>query len=112
MVVVKETIDHATLQRLVEAGAVRGADVIGQPGGWSVFIKYGMVERALAARRGSVRIFGKLETLVNYLKKIGISQFVVNAAGYDPQPLRTRPDSAARMKRTFDAAIESLKYVK
>lgn len=99
-----ETIDHATLLRLVEAGAVHGADVVGQPGGWGVIIKYGMVERALAARRGAIRIFGKLETLVNYLRGIGISQFSVNATGYDPKPLRTRPDSSARMKRTFDAA--------
>jgi len=99
-----ETIDHATLLRLVEAGAVRGADVVGQPGGWGVVIKYGMVERALAARRGAIRIFGKLETLVNYLRGIGISQFAVDAANYDPKPLRKRPDSAARMKRTFDAA--------
>ena len=27
-----ETIDHGTLSRLVEAGAVRAAHVVGQPG--------------------------------------------------------------------------------
>lgn len=104
MAISSDTIDHVTLQRLVEAGAVRGADVVGQPGGWGIIIKYGMVERALAARRGAVRIFSRFETLVNYLKSIGISQFNVNASNYDPADKRARPDAAARMKRTFDAA--------
>jgi len=104
MAIARDTIDHVTLQHLVEAGAVRGADVVGQPGGWGVIIKYGMVERALAARRGAVRVFGRFETLVNYLKGMGISQFNVNASDYDPADKKTRPDSSERMKRTFDAA--------
>lgn len=104
MATTANTIDHATLQRLVEAGAVQSAEVVGQPGGWEIFIKYGMVEQALAARRGAVRIFSRFETLVNYLKNIGISQFNVNASNFDPAEKRARPDSAERMKRTFDAA--------
>jgi hypothetical protein len=98
------TIDHVTLQRLVEAGVVNGADVIGQTGGWGVLVKYGMVERALAAKRGAVRIFSRFETLVNYLKSIGISQFNVNASNYDPTAKRVRPDSSERMKLTFAAS--------
>ena len=98
------TIDHVTLQRLVDAGAVHSAEVVGQPGGWEIVVKYGIVEQALAARRGAVRIFSRFETLVNYLKNIGISQFSVNASNYDPAEKRARPDSAERMKRTFDAA--------
>ena len=104
MAISSDTIDHVTLQRLVEAGAVRGADVVGQPGGWGIIIKYGMVERALAARRGAVRIFSRFETLVNYLKSVGISQFNVNSSNYDPSDKRARPDASKRMKRTFDAA--------
>lgn len=105
MAISSDTIDHVTLQHLVEAGAVKGADVIGQPGGWGIIIKYGMTQRALAARRGAIRVFSRFETLVNYLKCIGISQFVVNASNYDPTDKKThRPDSAVRMKRTFDAA--------
>ncbi|MBT1073459.1 hypothetical protein [Pelotalea chapellei] len=105
MALSSETIDHVTLQHLVEAGAVKAADVVGQPGGWGIVIKYGMVERALAARRGAIRTFSRFETLVSYLKEIGISQFFVNASNYDPTNKKThRPDSAVRMKRTFDAA--------
>ena len=104
MATTTDTIDHATLQHLVEAGAVRGAEVIGRPGGWGIIVKYGMTERTLAARRGAVRVFSRFETLVNYLKVIGISQFNVNASNYDPADKRVRPDAKARMKRTFDAA--------
>lgn len=104
MATTMDTIDHVTLQHLVEAGAVRGAEVVGQPGGWGIVVKYGMKERTLAARRGAVRVFSRFETLVNYLKGLGISQFNVNASNYDPAEKRVRPDAAERMKRTFDAA--------
>jgi len=46
-----ETIDHNTLSRLVEAGAVNTAHVIGQIGGWSILIKDEILERPLAASR-------------------------------------------------------------
>lgn len=66
-----ETIDHTTLSRLVEAGAVRGAHVVGQAGGWAVTVKYGMAERSLAAQRSrQVRLFKRMETLVSYLKAV------------------------------------------
>lgn len=102
-----ETIDHTTLSRLVEAGAVRAAHVIGQVGGWGVVIRYGMTERPLAASRSrQVRIFKKLETLVGYLKGVGISRFDVDAANYDPATLKTysRPDRAEALKRVHEAA--------
>ncbi len=35
------TIDTAMAKRLVEAAAIRGASIIGQPGGWSVVLKLG-----------------------------------------------------------------------
>jgi hypothetical protein len=107
MAITHDTIDHVTLSHLVEAGAVRGADVIGQPGGWGVVIKYGMTERALAARRGAVRTFRKFETLVGYLKEIGIAEYRVNAANFDPltKPMTSaRPDSAERLRHAHESA--------
>ncbi len=101
-----DTIDHTTLSHLVEAGAVTGADVIGHPDGWGVVVKYGMTERALAARRGAVRTFRKFETLVSYLKNVGIYQYRVDAANFDPQILKTsrsRPDASVRMRSAFEA---------
>lgn len=102
-----DTIDHITLARLVEAGAVRGANIVGQPGGWSVVIQYGMMERALAAKRGAVRIFRKFETLVSYLKDIGITKYEVDASHFNPLAIKTnrkRIDAAERMKNAHEAA--------
>lgn len=107
MATTADTIDHATLERLVEAGAVRGAHIVGQPGGWGVVIQYGLIERALAAKRGAIRIFRKFETLVAYLKDIGITQYQVDASHFDPVALKTdrkRTDAAARMKNAHEAA--------
>jgi hypothetical protein len=101
------TIDHATLERLIEAGAVRGASIVGQPGGWGVVIQYGTNERALAAKRGAVRVFRKFETLVGYLKGIGITRYQVDASHFDPVAHKTeriRVDAAERMKNAHQAA--------
>jgi hypothetical protein len=79
-----ETIDHSALAKLAEAGDVRSAHVIGQDGGWGLLVKYGTTERILTAQRSQqVRIFRTLETLVEYLRGIGIARFDVNAANYD-----------------------------
>jgi hypothetical protein len=102
-----DTIDQVTLSHLVEAGAVRGATIVGHPGGWGVVIKYGMTERVLAARRGAVRSFAKFETLVVHLKKMGIVQYQVDATQYDPATVkaeRVREDAADRMRRAHAAA--------
>jgi hypothetical protein len=102
-----ETIDHTTLSRLVEAGAVRGARVVGQRGGWAVMIKYGMAERALAAQRSrQIRLFKRMETLISYLKEVGISRFDVDAADYAPETVKThsRPDRAEALRRAHEAA--------
>lgn len=102
-----ETIDHGTLSRLVEAGAVSGARIIGQSGGWTVLVKYGMAERPLAAQRSrQARLFRKFETLVSYLKEIGIARFDVDAADYDTETAtaKRRPDRAEALKRTHEAA--------
>jgi hypothetical protein len=102
-----ETIDHATLIKLAEAGVVRSAHVVGQSGGWGILVKYGMTERALAAQRShQVRIFRKFETLVEYLKGVGIPRFDVDAVNYDPHSTTTarRPDRAAAMKDAHAAA--------
>ncbi len=102
-----QTIDHATLSRLVEAGAVSAAQAVGQQGGWSVVVKYGMIERTLAAQRNrQVRTFRKLESLVSYLKGVGIGQFVVDALNYDPvsQTPAKRPDRSVALKHAHEAA--------
>jgi hypothetical protein len=100
-----ETIDHATLEHLAGAGAIRGASVVGQPGGWGVFIQYGTTERALAVKRGQVRIFKKFDTLASYLKEFGIEQFRTDTRQFDPSvTIVKRADTSERMKRAHEAA--------
>ena len=70
-------------------------------------IQCGMTAHALAAKRGAVRIFRKFETLVGYLKSIGIAKYQVDASQFDPVALKTerkRTDAAERMKNAHEAA--------
>lgn len=102
-----ETIDHGTLSRLVEAGAVSGTHIVGQAGGWAVRVRYGTTEQTLAAQRShQVRLFRKFETLVAYLREIGIAHFDVDTANYDPITANStrRPDRAEALKHAHEAA--------
>jgi hypothetical protein len=101
-----ETIDQKTLSQLVEAGAVRAARVVAHGSGWTIAARYGLTERFLAAKRGDVRVFRKLETLVGFLREMGINRFEVDAAGYDPDSIErpTRPDRSAALKEAHEAA--------
>jgi len=101
------TIDHGTFSRLVEAGAVRAAHVVGQPGGWALMVKYGMHERPLAAKNtGAVRGWRRFETLASYLKDVGLTHFDVDASNYDPtsSTAARRPDRAEALKKAHEAA--------
>jgi hypothetical protein len=84
-----ETITHPTLVQLVAAGAVRVVVAVGQPGGWTLLVRYGLAERALAAQRSKqLRVFRKLDTLQAYLQDIGVVRFEIDAAGFEVAPRR------------------------
>jgi len=105
MTTTAETIDHATLEHLAGAGAIREASVVGQPGGWGVVFQYGTTERALAVKRGQVRIFKKFDTLAIYLKKIGIETFKTDTKQFDPTVTHIkRADTSERMRKAHEAA--------
>ncbi|MEW4339702.1 antitoxin PaaA2 family protein [Chromobacterium vaccinii] len=102
-----ETIDHTTLSHLIDAGSVRNAQAVGQSGGWSVIVKCGASEHALATSRSKqVRLFKKLETLVAYLAGVGITHFDVDAAQFNPAGAQRvqRPDRSAALRRAHQAA--------
>lgn len=100
------TIDHHTLSRLVEANAVLGTHIVARPGGWGVIVRYGAAESSLAATRSKeVRVFRRLETLVGYLKDVGISRFEVDVANFDAVAEKgyNRPDASATLKQAHSA---------
>jgi hypothetical protein len=105
MAAAPETIDQGMLERLVESHSVRGANVVAQTGGWGVVIQYGTKEATLAVRRGSVRLWAKLETLVTFLSRMGIDHFEVDASGFEgAKPTRTRRDASERLREAHEAA--------
>ncbi len=100
-------IDHASLTRLAEAGSLLETHVVGQGGGWAVVVRYGNQKRALAAQRGSAaRVFKKMDTLVSYLKGMGILKFDVDSADFDADAVnsRARPDRAEALRSLHEAA--------
>lgn len=95
------TIKEATLRELVDAQSVRGARLVADGSGFAMVVRYGQAERALASTRGQVRLFASLNTAAEFLRRIGVSSFEVDATNYEPGRLRAaRPDRAAALATT------------
>jgi hypothetical protein len=107
---VSELITPNTLKELVEANVVVGAAVHGEKGGYVVIVKYGAVERAVAARSNkgelSVRIFASLDSVDNFLRtRVHLTHYEVDSGGFEPAERAERYEpAAARMKRAHEAA--------
>ncbi|MDZ4146392.1 MAG: hypothetical protein U1D29_17920 [Burkholderiales bacterium] len=104
-----QTIDTAMAKRMVEAAAIRGASIIGQPGGWAVMLKLGLQERPLGVQRGNKpRMWRSLDTCMEYLKKeLHIARIDSLDATHHTDaalPSVARPDSAKRMREAFEAS--------
>jgi hypothetical protein len=110
MLTPEKTIDHGTLRRLIAAGAHVDAEVVGTGGSWGVVINYGRTSQTLAATRGRPKTFRQFETLAGYLKELGIVEYRVNAAEFEPgSAQKAAPDrrsimASERMKRAHEAA--------
>ena len=103
------TIDTAMAKRLVEACAIRGASIIGQPGGWSVVLKLGMQEKPLGAQRSDKpRMWRSLDRCVDYLKKeLHIARFdLLDATHFSNVGLagKSREDASQRLRNAHEAA--------
>ena len=101
-----ETITHTTLSELAAAGAIREAAAVAHGSHWSLVVRYGGIERVLAARKTKKpRSWAHLDSLVRYLAEIGIRQFTTDAHHYDPkQPRQKRPDRAEALRQAHEAA--------
>jgi hypothetical protein len=102
-----EVIDRKAVRILAEARAIRSATIFGQPGGWSIRIRYGEVERAIAVQRASApRVWRTLLAAVVYVRdELGVLRFEVDMTGHNAgaKP-RRRPDQAAALRRAHEAA--------
>ena len=103
------TIDTAMAKRMVEAAAIRGASIIGQPGGWSVMLKLGMTEKPLGTQRtDNPRLWRSLDRCIEYLKnELHIARFdLLDATHFSAVAIggKTRVDTSERMRRAHEAA--------
>ncbi|WP_232516611.1 type II toxin-antitoxin system RelB family antitoxin [Thauera sinica] len=93
---------------MVEAQAIRGASIIGQPGGWSIMLKMGMTEKPLGTQRtDKPRTWRSLDTCVAYLRnELHIVRVdMLDASNHSEADTgRRRADTAERMKRAHEAA--------
>ncbi|HLV28088.1 MAG TPA: hypothetical protein VKY60_03070 [Burkholderiaceae bacterium] len=104
-----DTIDTAVARQMVAANAISGASIIGQPGGWSVMLKFGTVEKPLGTQRtDKPRIWRSLDTCIQYLRnELRITRVeMLDASNYSEEgnARARRDDAAERMRRAHEAA--------
>jgi len=104
-----DTIDTAMARKLVNALAIQGASIIGQPGGWSVMLQLGAAQKPLGVQRSNKpRTWRSLDRCVDYLKnELHLSRFdLLDATLHSdgPTPGKPRSDAAQRMRQTHQAA--------
>jgi hypothetical protein len=100
-----DIIDHTTLAKMAEAGVALTANAVRRDNGWVVLIRYGTDERALAADRSHPpRVFGKLDTLSDHLKSLGVLRFDVDSSD---QAVGSRRDKKAALIGAKAAAAYS-----
>jgi hypothetical protein len=96
-------------RRMVEASAIRGASIIGVPGGWSVMLKLGLTEKPLGSQRGDKpRLWRSLDTCMAYLRKdLHIVRVdLLDGSNHSEVDVNrsTRTDASERMKKAHEAA--------
>jgi hypothetical protein len=102
-----ELIDSKAVKPLVEAQALRGATILGQPGGWAVVIRYGNAERVIAAQKSRrMRLWRHVDTAVSFIRgELHMDRFEVDAAEHDAHANEIkRPDQAERLRKQREAA--------
>jgi predicted transcriptional regulator len=102
-----EVIDGRAVKSLVEAKALRGATILGQPGGWAVVVRYSGTERTVAAQRThKARLWRNLNTVAAYVRdELGLPRFEVDSADHEPDAIeRKRPDTSERLRKQREAA--------
>jgi predicted transcriptional regulator len=104
---ITDIVDGQVVRNLVEARALQGATILGQPGGWAVVVRYGSTERAVAAQRArKARLWRNLNTAATYVSdELGLPRFEVDTTDHQPDAIeRRRPDSSERLRKQREAA--------
>jgi hypothetical protein len=102
-------VDTAMAKQLAEAGAIHGATIVGQPGGWSVVLKLRTQEKMLATQRTArPRLWRSLDRCLDFVRnELAIVRFDgLDATNYsaDSADRVSRKDTAERMRHAHEAA--------
>ncbi|WP_284316113.1 hypothetical protein [Labrys miyagiensis] len=101
-----DVIDSKAVKSLVEAKGIRGATVLGRPGGWAVLVRYGEAERAVAGQKSHrMRLWRRVDSAIGFVRsELGMDRFDVDATHYHVNPAeRRRPDTVERLRRQREA---------
>lgn len=102
------TIGTDLARQMALAKTLKGAAIVGRPGGWSVTLRIDGTEKLLGSQHeDKPRTWASLDTCVKYLmQELHIHRVDgVDATNYSPTGTSTRrPDTAARMRRAHEAA--------
>lgn len=82
-----DEIATVTLREMASAGAISAVRLVAQSDGFALFVRYGLSEKVLKAKRGHVRRFKSLERAAMYVRKLGISRVEVDLTNWEPQQL-------------------------
>lgn len=101
-----QLINQRTLKQLVDDGIVRSATAMSRENQWEVVVHYGRVQKVLATTPGNkIRTWSKMDTLIEYLAKLGITRLETDLTGYKvgPKSSRKRPDRSAALLQAHGA---------
>jgi len=79
------TLNTATLREIAAAGAVSSVRLVAQSDGFAIYIRYGLAEKVLQAKRGHVRRFKSLDRAAAYVRELGIAQMEVDVSNWHQQ---------------------------
>lgn len=102
-------IEHQGLARIATKSNAQTA-LVSSSAGWIIQARSGGHARILMAERSKApRVFRRMETATEYLRKLGIMKFVVEMGESIHQQTpdtRRRPDRSVAMRSTFKSASE------
>lgn len=79
------SIKHDQLKLLAENGGVKGVTIVGESAGFSVNVATISGDKLLFTKRGQMRFFNRMETLLDYLKtEVGIGTATIQFDQWNP----------------------------
>jgi hypothetical protein len=107
-------LDHNKLLELVNAGAIEQVTARGADGAWALTFAYHHKIYALTAIRSKeLRRFARVDSVLSYLRDMGVSEFRVDVSGAEHayNHSRRRPDLANAMRETHASAAEHKRWL-